>query len=64
MKYVKKLVYDRKNNAVYINDKYEIDTKDGAIYYSWDYDGNRDKDFPQWLFELRCDLRDGLKCMV
>lgn len=58
MKYVKKLEYDRKNNAVYINDKYEIDTKDGAIYYSWDYAGNREQDFPQWIFELRSDLRD------
>lgn len=58
MRYVKKLEYDRKNHAVYINDIYEIDTKDGAIYYSWGYEGNRNKDFPQWLFELRCDLRD------
>ena len=58
MRYLKTLDYDRKRKTIEINGKYEIDTQDGAIYYSWGYEGNRNKDFPQWLFELRCDLRD------
>lgn len=57
MRYLKTLEYDRTKNTIEINGKYEIDTQDGAIYYSWNYDGDKNKDFPQWIFELRCDLR-------
>lgn len=56
-KNIKKLEYDVGKKWVIINDKYLIDTKFGAIYWYEDV-GSNNYDFPQWVFDVRNDLRD------
>lgn len=54
MKHLISINYDcRWCPIITINNMYEIDTQDGAIYFASDYIGNRNRDFPQYIFELR-----------
>ena len=39
-------------NSLVINDTYEIDLQTGTVYYAHAYCGNRNKDFPQYVFDL------------
>mgnify|MGYP003321519842 CR=1 FL=1 len=56
-KNIKKMVFDKKDRSVVINDKYLIDTQCGALYWYEDTENNN-YDFPQWVFDVRDDLRD------
>ena len=57
MRQVKNIEFAKEGRTIIVNDKYEIDTQDGGVYYAWCYDGNRNKDFPQWIFKLRDRLQ-------
>ena len=45
-----KTIEERKDYYI-INNKFQI-TKDGIVYYGFEYDGDINKDFPQYVFEI------------
>ena len=47
-----KLNFKVENNAVVINNRYLIDIPSGTVYYYDEYIGNRDKDFPRYVFSI------------
>ena len=55
-----KLEFKKISNAVIVNNTYLIDIPSGAVYYSDTYCGNRNKDFPQYVFSI-VDLLRQLK---
>lgn len=50
-KRIKKIVYYSKNKYWLVNDKFEIDSENGCVWWSWIYTGKRG-DFPQYIFDI------------
>lgn len=45
-----KTIEERKDCYI-INNRFQI-TKDGIVYYAFEYDGDINKDFPQYVFKI------------
>ena len=55
-----KLEFKRNGDTIIINGTYLIDIPSGTVYYDHAYCGNRNKEFPQYVFNI-VDLLRQLK---